>query len=139
MYTCIAFQWFVFYSQSKRFPLSVTDYLGRWQRDRLHFRRQRDSRRMDRQSQYKKSGLSTYSLRNKREEKRNDTKQQRNDLIMRRRGNMPLAEIQEVPLDKTSTYKIRVFYLNYTIILFTPQGLVNSLMIEKHNWNSGRR
>ena len=84
--------------------------------DRLHLRRQRDSRRMNRQSQYKKSGLSTYSLRNKREEKRNDTKQQRIDLIMRRRGKMPLAKIQEVPLDKTSTYRTRVFYLNYTII-----------------------
>ena len=71
---------------------------------------------MNRQSQYKKSGLSTYSLRNKREEKRNDTKQQRIDLIMRRRGKMPLAKIQEVPLDKTSTYRTRVFYLNYTII-----------------------
>ena len=97
---------------------------------------------MNRQSQYKKSGLSTYSLRNKREEKRNDTKQQRNDLIMRRRGKMPLAEIQEdklVTLDKTSTYKIRVFYLNYTIILSTPQGLVSSLIVGKQNWNSGSR
>ena len=97
---------------------------------------------MNRQSQYKKSGLSTYSLRNKREEKRNDTKQQRNDLVMRRRRKMPLAEIQEdklVTLDKTSTYKIKVFYLNYTIILSTPQGLVSSLIVGKHNWNSGNR
>ena len=94
---------------------------------------------MNRQSQYKKSGVSNYSLHNKREEKRNDTKQQRNDLIMRRRGKMPLAEIQEVSLDTTSTYRIRVFYLNYTIIFFTPQGLVKSLILEKHNWKSGRR
>ena len=94
---------------------------------------------MNHQSEYKKGRLSSYSFRNKHEEKRNDIKQQRSDLIMRRRGKMPLAEIQEVPLEKTSTYRITMFYLNYTIISFALQGLVKSLILEKHNWKSGRR
>ena len=93
---------------------------------------------MNRHSHYKKSGLSTYFLCNKSNENRVDNKLQRNDHIMRRRGKMPFAEIQEVLLDKKSTYKIREFYLNYTIIFFTPQDIVNSLILEKHNWKSGR-